>query len=189
LELKVNKHGALLGPIALLALIATLGFLSGCTSGPTSTIRQGDVSVTFTDGYINDRGQHEVQVHLSHSEEYSGMVQEVYLENGDVLVEYFPNLIFDYHNTATQNHWRYMIIYPADVEGTDGTRTGFAHLPQSKDGSATTTVGPGFNSWYQDKHETRGRVVRCKRDNPTIWSIRWEDGKAVCDIPKIDEED
>lgn len=170
-------------PILIGLFIVLWGLTSGCVSHQ-HTPKQGDVQVRYVDHYVED-GKEEIQLWLYHTLDYEGMVQEVYLESGAVLVEYFNNGRFDYHRPGGDDHWRYMVIYPANVEGAMQTPSGFAHLPQNKDGTAKTTVDHGFNRWYQDRYPTTGRVVKHKRDNPTIWALRWENGKL--DVTKLEK--
>lgn len=115
-------------------------------------------------------------------EGYDRIVQEVYLDNGNTLVETFPNNCRDRHRDGDADSYRECIVYPACVEGIDATSSGFAQLPQNFDGSVKTTTGPKFNEYYQKNHKTQGRITKAARHLATRWTITWKDGKATYHI-------
>lgn len=164
-----------------IAVLAVVG-LTGCSS-----IQNGDVKVSVWGIEEKKNGNEEIHLYLSHNKDYDGIIQEVYLEDGTVLVEYFENYSFDYHSDGDKNARRIMVTYPGEIKGADQTESGFAQLPQNKDGTAITNTGPYFNKWYQDKYETKGRITRHKRDNPTVWILRWKNGKVTWKIPENKE--
>lgn len=173
----MKKDFSALIPFVAILLLLVAATLSGCvTTKPV--VKNGDVRVSFL-GIKKKEDVERVHVRLSHSENYDGIVQEIYMSNGQILVEYFSNGSDDFHWIKAEDHARVMIVYPADVRGTDAAPSGFAHLPANQNGTVHTDVHHKFNEWYQKSYDTRGRVVRSKRDNVTIWFLRWKNGKVT----------
>lgn len=111
------------------------------------------------------------------SSDYTHIVQEIYLDSGEVLIECFRihGSIIDRHSWSSSTERRSMTLYLADVEGADEMH-GFAHLPSNGMGQETT-VGPNFNRFYQDAHETRGEITR-RSDYSFHWAI-YADGDDI----------
>lgn len=133
----------------------------------------------------------EVKVVFSEDTEYEGLIQEIVLDDGTVLVEYFLLPFgkfsagsYDFHAATfiMTKHLRNMRIYPANVTGVDYDN-GFAHLPQNIDGSLKTNIGPFFNPEYQKDHKTQGRITKADRDNSIYWSIIFNDGIIIVVLP------
>lgn len=128
-------------------------------------------------------------------DEYDCLVQEIFLPGGSTLVEVFKmengrflRCRIDHHRMEYDEDFlgvytRRMFLYPANVEGVDWRRN-FAHLPENRDGSVRTTVGPGFNESYQEDHETRGRIVNDDRANGFWWTLEWQNGEVEVQIPE-----
>lgn len=130
-------------------------------------------------------------------DEYDHWIQEVHLSNGMTLVEVFwlrngrmLSCRVDHHRTSWDHppegvKIRSIYSYMGRVEGVDWNAYGtFAHLPQNRDGSIKTTITDEFNTKYQERNETRGRIVADNRSEGFWWSIRFEEGKLSLQIPE-----
>lgn len=125
------------------------------------------------------------------SDEYTGVIQELIMNNGYKLVEYFELVngefaysTFDKHSAKfiKGSHIRYMRIYPAKVEGLD-MRNNFGQLPKNRTGSVVTKISPLFNKRYQDNFKTQGKVIEDDRENSIYWSSYFQDGVLRIVLP------
>lgn len=170
-------------------IIASLAFcLVGCVairpSPPPKSSPEAKVGMSVVRAQLNRSG-FEIRLKFFEWTDHDGIIQEIDLidREGNIvttLVEYFdtPNGVFgeskfDRHWTSTHSGYqrRRMRLYPATVEGMDLSAIGFGHLPQNRDGSKVTNIGPNFNEKHQEKYETHGKVVSDDRDNSIFWSI------------------
>ncbi len=170
-------------------MVATLALLMvGCVSvRMLPEVAPGESAVfiqVYRVGVEKDSPNEAIRLYFSHNVPgYEGFVQEVAGESGVVLVEYFHgNRTGDYHWRGDPDTWSVCIVYPATVEGIDATSSGWGHLPQNRTGSVVTNVGPGWNSNYQKKHKTQGKVVKDARHLATTWTATWTGGKASYEI-------
>lgn len=165
--------------------ILLLLLLSACATWPDTrphTEPNAVVFMTLEDASSPGRnwyGQptdYMIKVRFHEYTEYEGLIQEVELESGYVLVEYFRISDWnptcrDGHSGVNSNGVRRMFVYPANVEGVDLRRGTFGHLPQNSDGSKVTNISPFFNQTYQMCHETRGRIVKEDKSLGFTWSF------------------
>lgn len=152
-------------------------FLCSCVSVPA--VGTGAVKISLVDITENKYSGDRLRVRFEHEEDYEGFVQEVRLDTGETLVEYFDGCcVVDNHWRGSLNSETHCVVYPATVEDIDATTTGFGHLPENRDGTVKTRIGPGFNSSYQKKYKTQGRVVKDLRAKATRWRIEWKDGRV-----------
>lgn len=152
-----------------------------------------------------------IRVRFSEWTDFEGIAQEIELDTDIYLVEYFK---LD-NGEFEPNHWdqhsisfsfpktvRRMRIYPANVEGVDYEDGIFAQLPQNKDGSVKTNIGPYFNAKYQWKsgpggeapdpkygvnHKTTGKVTADDRENSAWWEVIHERGVLTIILPNGDK--
>ena len=152
--------------------------LSGCACFPSAPTGDPDlppVDITVLEDYAT-HGRVLVRFTLNDGA-FTHVVQEVYLDDGKVLVESFrwDGGIKDSHRWSNRPHTRTMIVYAANVTGTD-EMWGFAHLPDNGAG-VKTTVGKGFNSFYWTGHKMQGRIVS-RSPGEFRWTI-YDDGTDV----------
>lgn len=185
----------------LIIVIFSLIFLSFCTScrtihpdyGIPSQVRQGESEIGMK---ILALDNSLVLLQFTNATDYTHIVQEIHLEDGQTLVECFEwdGWVRDRHTWSANKHSRWMKVYAANVEGTDD-RNGFAHLPQNMDGSVKTEIKWNFNAAHQWEgvtspqvgvfdsrtglwhhpdngvaHKTKGRITK-QSDNWFIWTI------------------
>lgn len=144
-----------------------------------------------------------VRIRFSENTKYDVLIQEIYMDTGEILVECFdtPNGTFSYgwdqHSWRTNSTHRRMRVYPGSVEGVD-RMNGFAQLPQNRLGTAVTNIGPYFNARYQwnygpngedpdpiygVNHRTTGRIIEDDRENSMWWEITCIDGVIEVLLP------
>lgn len=184
-------------------VVAAYCAATGCCNIPVRPIPQpmglndGDMQIRETYRYSDEDDWSAKFKFYEWDDEYDHWIQEVYLPNGDILVEVF-NLVngqmlscrVDHHRTKygvgpSGKEVRLVYSYMGKVEGVDWNSNGtFAHLPQNRDGTVVTDIGSNFNEAYQKSNETRGRIVSDNRPEGFWWSLTYEDGKLSVQIPE-----
>lgn len=171
-------------------LIGVLILLSSCVMyRPAARNYANPLVVDVRLEYIRSMDtKFETRIQLYEWTDMPGVVSEIYLGYGEVLVEYFrtPNGRFevgqyDNHGSISEDlftHSRWVYTYPARVEGMDLTILGFGELPQNKNGTAISNTDPKtFNRKYHKSHKRQGRVVEDMRKDGIWWYLSYDSAR------------
>lgn len=161
--------------------ILSVLILACCSTTPNVRKQPDTVVVDVRMFEVSMEQGFSAKVHIYEWSELPGIVSEVYLPDGYLLVEYFDTPNGKMLDGQWDNHWvqspglsyeRYIFTYPAEVEGADKTEYGFAELPQNRDGSVRSNTDPKtFNLAYHRKHKRQGKIVSDRRDLGRWWRI------------------
>jgi len=141
-----------------------------------------DVRMVETEVESEGKKRHIALLKIYEFSDLPGFVNEIYMDDGNyTLVEYFDTIDgalapgqSDRHSIGhlSGTHKRWIYTYPAEVEGVDATPSGFAELPQNKDGSVVTNTNPEtFNTEHNASYSRKGRIVRDERERGRWWSM------------------
>lgn len=159
-------------------------FLSSCCvarpEGEPPEVVADDATVVVWILNASADGRAEASLSVKNNSGYTHIVQELFLESGEVLVEAFAirGYVRDVHRWEAITHNRRMVLYAASVCGMDATSSGWGELPDNGLGLETTTNPDRFNPYYKaGGHKRAGTIVK-RSGTTTEWWIS-DSGKIV----------